>query len=286
MERKNYSVIIPHRDNEVLLNRALQSIPQREDIEVIVVDNSFKSLTRERLVHQSALLLRSSLDGGAGEARNVGLSRAEGKFVVFLDCDDYFTSKAWQYMDAYLNEEFDLVVFKSTSEDLLTCGLADRHLFYNKLVDNMSLCSAENVSKWLYRFSSPCMKLIKTEFLRVNRILFQETPVSNDVMFSTKLAYHANKVIIDANVIYMITSRSGSLTSTTSLERDLTRYKVLVNVYEWLTERGNTRDRPLLISFVLRSTRYGPKAFCKYLRILIGIRYSLWLDIGRRIKLR
>ena len=66
-----FSLIIPHHGDDRLLDRLLKSIPDRDDLETIVI--------------------RDDKAKGAGWARNKGLEHAVGEYVLFADSDDYFT---------------------------------------------------------------------------------------------------------------------------------------------------------------------------------------------------
>src|SRR5690554_3663432 len=72
-----YSVIIPHRDRLELLAKLLASIPARDDIEVLVIDDASDYQTQSKLTHfdssrQHLTLVRNPADSpkGAGWARN------------------------------------------------------------------------------------------------------------------------------------------------------------------------------------------------------------------------
>lgn len=90
-----YSIIIPHKNIPDLLRRCLDSIPQRPDIQIIVVDDNscsdkvdfahFPGREREGV---EIVYTREGL--GAGYARNVGLRHAKGRWLLFADADDYF----------------------------------------------------------------------------------------------------------------------------------------------------------------------------------------------------
>ena len=68
---KRFSIIIPHRGDVSLLERAIASVPVRDDIQLLVEEDT---------------------DGcGAGYARNRALGKASGEWLLFLDSDDYFT---------------------------------------------------------------------------------------------------------------------------------------------------------------------------------------------------
>ena len=69
-EGGRFSIIIPHKGPQWLLDRCVASVPQRDNLQIIVIHDE---------------------EGrGAGWARNQGLSKAEGSYVIFADSDDYF----------------------------------------------------------------------------------------------------------------------------------------------------------------------------------------------------
>ena len=93
---KNYSIIIPHKDTPDLLQRCLDSIPLREDVEIIVIDDNssprkvdFGHFPKWNGEHFHVFLTKEGK--GPGYARNVGLDHAQGRWVVFADADDFFT---------------------------------------------------------------------------------------------------------------------------------------------------------------------------------------------------
>lgn len=92
-EEINYSIIIPHKNSTVLLERCLKSIPCRKDVQVIVVDDNSENQEELNAVvggfSQVELILTQG--GGAGHARNEGLKYIRGKWVLFADADDFIT---------------------------------------------------------------------------------------------------------------------------------------------------------------------------------------------------
>ena len=89
------SIIIPHHNLVSLLKRCLDSIPDRCDFEVIVVDDNSNSESISKLklldIHKNVNIIYTHEGKGAGYARNVGIERAKGKWVLFCDSDDFFT---------------------------------------------------------------------------------------------------------------------------------------------------------------------------------------------------
>src|SRR5574344_79438 len=102
----NFSIIIPHKNSPELLQRCLASIPQREDIQIIIVDDNsessivnFCSFPGTERKDTEIIYLKESK--GAGYARNRGLSRAKGEWILFADADDYYTNEFNEFLNLY-----------------------------------------------------------------------------------------------------------------------------------------------------------------------------------------
>ena len=237
MSRLNYSVIIPHRNSVAFLRRAVESIPQRDDLEVLVVDNSTEVIDLSFLTGRTTLL-SSEPSRGAGGARNVGIQNAKGRFLLFLDADDRFLPEAWTHFDKYLESDQDIAFFKMTSVHWPDGSRASRHKVYNRLIDLYTRDKGREQLFFLLRMTIPHAKMVCSTFITQAGIDFQEVAVSNDVLFATKVAFLAKSIAVDDGEVYEITSSSGSLTAVKSKERAFTRFRVLAGVYQWLTERG------------------------------------------------
>ncbi|NCU28638.1 MAG: glycosyltransferase family 2 protein, partial [Candidatus Moranbacteria bacterium] len=94
MTQTPLSIIIPHWQNASDLERLLASIPTKKGYEIIVVDdysddNCFKKVVE---LHESYnfTLLKNNGKKSAGTCRNIGLSHATGKWILFADADDFF----------------------------------------------------------------------------------------------------------------------------------------------------------------------------------------------------
>lgn len=93
-----YSIVIPYRDRATYLPRTLQSIDAQEEtsVELVLVDNGSKDNSAQICAefaantqnHHLQTVLESCPTGGACAARNVGLRRATGDYILFFDSDD------------------------------------------------------------------------------------------------------------------------------------------------------------------------------------------------------
>ena len=126
------SVVIPVYNQESLIERAIRSIPLRDDIEIIVVDDGSTDDTWNKLVtigmelnDPNFIVLHNKRNMGVGYTVNRGLDIADGEYIVLLGSDDYFYTdeflKAMEQLDGTDLVYFDLKVndgsiFKLTEE--------------------------------------------------------------------------------------------------------------------------------------------------------------------------
>ena len=108
------SVIIPVFNQEELVKRAIDSIPKRDDIEIIAIDdcstdNTFNVLMDYRDRLDNFTLLTNKENKGVGYTVNRGYDVASGEYVVLLGSDDYFTGGFNHVME--MLDGTDLVYF-------------------------------------------------------------------------------------------------------------------------------------------------------------------------------
>lgn len=214
------SVIIPHFNCPHFLRTMLLSIPNFSEIQVIVVDDKstqdrekYESL-KEEFSKKNIEFYDNNEVKSAGTCRNIGLRHAAGEWLLFADSDDYFIAGFYDAVSAYFDSEYDIVYFSPTSVVMGTEESSDRHIEMAKKVQKY--CESPNWKNTLelrYKCPSPCSKLIRRKIVEDHDIRFDETIVANDVMFSMKCGYAAEKINADPRVIYCITMNKGSLTN-------------------------------------------------------------------------
>ena len=255
----NYSVIVPYRDKYDLFVKAIDSIPDREDIQIIIVDNAPEQLPQEKIsVKQHARVdyTTSSPTKGAGCARNEGLKHVEGAYVLFLDADDYFTTEAFTAFDRYLLSHNDIVFFMPTSVRLSDGALSDRHETYVSYLD--VYFKTGNTDRLRYRFEPPWAKMFSADFLKKGGFQFEEKLVGNDAWFSVLTGHAAQKIAVDASTVYMVTEggRGTSLTKMKSRENTFSRYQDAIRTNLFLKSVGKYDMRIRLLGF-LRLALFG-----------------------------
>lgn len=229
----NYSIIIPHKNIPSLLSRCLSSIPQREDLEIIVVDDNsdpnivdFDNFPGKG--RNDVTIVFDKESKGGGHARNVGLKNAKGKNVLFADADDYFNYCINGLLDKYSSELFDVVYFRANSVDTEYYTTSHRARLLNTLIDLYD--SNENYALFhlKYSFGEPWCKLVKRSLIEEHHISFDETPIHNDTKFSYLVGHYAKNIIIDKHALYCVTTREGSVSKLIDEKRRLARIQVFV----------------------------------------------------------
>lgn len=248
-----YSIIIPHKNCPDLLRRCLDSIPHRDDVQIIVVDDNsdpskvdFNHFPGMGESNTEVFLTKEGR--GAGYARNVGLRYAKGKWLLFADADDYLADGCFSYIDDYKNSVYDIVYFATTSIYPETGEMAMRHI-WNQGYINEAL-SNDNYDLLKYKNTSPVAKMVRRSLVQQRNIFFDEIIAANDAMFSIKTAYYANSIAADKRVIYVITVRSGSLEYTISKEVLLCRISVDYAMNKFFRKNG-IKERVCALRYIM-----------------------------------
>lgn len=249
INNKNLSIIIPHYNSLELLGKLIESIPSRDDIEILLIDDNSPN-ARERLQafaeerpKQISLFYNESGKNSAGTCRNIGLDNATGKWLLFADADDYFMPGFYEKVAAYFESAFDIIWFIPTSRDLDFDKAGNRHIRYETLVRNyLKTGGGEEELKLRYNQKEPFSKLIRRQIVEDNGIRFDSTLVSNDVMFSMRTAYVANKISATEEIIYCVTKMQGTLTTNVNEERFYIRMNVFLKRYWFLKQNMSRKE--------------------------------------------
>lgn len=119
MEKKiKVSIIIPCWNSEKWVLDCLKSIPKRNDIEIICIndgstDRTIGYLTNfEKYSKQNVKIIDYKENKGVSYARNQGIDVADGEYIVMLDSDDYIYPKVFNnIVDNYLDKDYDMVFY-------------------------------------------------------------------------------------------------------------------------------------------------------------------------------
>lgn len=213
----NYSIIIPTKDIPHLLARCVASIPDREDVEIIVIDDYSNrkqvdySIIPE-LQRRNLTILYNTESRGAGYSRNKGIEKAIGKWLVFADSDDFYTKDFNDFLERYKNDVTTDIVYNSAQiyyEDTKEYKAHKISRYINNFLRHRFY--SEKVLR--YGMWTPWSRIVKKDLVVNNGLTYEEVPTGNDMMFCLKCSQHAKVIKADSTIIYNYgISKKGSLT--------------------------------------------------------------------------
>ncbi len=264
-----FSIIIPHKNIPNLLQRCLDSIPDIDDIQVIVVDDNssedivdFKHFPGAK--NNNVECVFDKRGGGAGRARNLGMQHADGKWLLFADADDFFANDFYDIISQFKDYKGQIVLFKADSVDSDTMIQSDRHLKLNNFIDD-ALNDRVNNKTAVLSLPVPWAKMVRREFVKEKNILFDETLSANDMMFIAKATCWAENVKVVDKVLYVVTTRSGSLTQETKTNEEnfLCRMNKYIDWNFFLKDYPFNEMRLPIIIYIFRARKISFKTFRK-----------------------
>lgn len=243
----NYSIIIPHKNIPNLLQRCLDSIPVRDDVQVIVVDDNsgpdvvdFSHFPQWSGRNYETYFSKTTLF--AGGARNIGMQHARGTWIVYLDADDLFTYQIDNVFDKYVSSEADYIRFGLESRDCDTQQLIPGEHWYNQVMQNSNMSDIEKCLD--LTMGAPAF--YKRSLLVENGIIWGNNKYHNDTLYVTHVILCAKQIILDPMILYIYSVREGSLSNVYNrnaviqhFETDYEKFKLVKKAGISLTHLGN-----------------------------------------------
>lgn len=213
--KHTYNIIIPHKNTPKLLQRCLDSIPQRDDLHIVIVDDNsdpekvdfehFPGLNRDDVE-----VFFTKEGKGAGYARNVGLDHADCEKILFSDSDDYFNYCLNDILDEYKDDDTDIIFFDRLNVDSQYYTYSNKRDWYGNRFKEYEENPQQGEIKFRYEFDGPVCKLIRKSLIDKHNIRFEEVIIADDVYFSYMTGHYAENIKADKRAIYTVTFNSKS----------------------------------------------------------------------------
>lgn len=209
------SIIIPAYNVEKHIRKTISSVINQDfkDIEVIVINDgstdNTQNVIEDLLLVDKRIKLINTSNNGVSNARNVGLDNSNGKYVMFVDGDDWIKENAlanlWEFTE---KNNLDIVTFN----------------YYKAYKDKNSLCKFntsdeiisgnEALKEVLINKMSPsvCNKMIKRKLFSEKLRFEKSVKVGEDLLMSVKLCASVDKVGKLSEGYYYYYMRSDSVT--------------------------------------------------------------------------
>lgn len=212
------SVVMPAYNAEKTIGRAIESVLNQtfSNIELLIIDDGSIDKTSEiaRQYKDSRVTLINQSNTGPSGARNAGMERIKGAYVVFIDSDDWYEN---DYVERLL------FAISTTQSQLAICGMIAHK-------NNNTFCSAsfdvtydsffEN-AEFLSKFesgimNSPCNKLYETTIIRNCNLKFRDLIILEDLDFNLRYLESIRKVCFIPYCLYHYDNTYSILTTKVS----------------------------------------------------------------------
>lgn len=221
--KKKVSIIVPVYNVEDYIERCLNSLISQtlEDIEVIVIndgstDGSQAIIDKFTQKYPNKIKAFIIENVGAAQARNIGLDKATGEYVGFVDSDDYVAKDMFEKLyNKAVEDNADIVNSAYYRENENRCIEKE-----TTLNDNFGKNVLEEPDIMVDSVPYIWNKIFKRDLIEKNNIHFQKLRIYEDLVFTYELFMNANKVskIFDPLYFYTVT-RETSLTHDFSEKR-------------------------------------------------------------------
>ena len=202
------SIVVPLYNAEKYIAECIDSILEQtfEDFELIIVDDKStdRSLEIVRNYRDPRIKIYQQIkNSGESSSRNFGLTVSSGKYVYFMDDDDFILPKCLETFFAAMEESNADVVYMNSyfeTEDginakQLSCLDPTPRFFSNNLAERLQ---REYVN--VGTFVTPWIKIQRRDFLCQNEILFPNVSFCGDIFFKlAELCFSRKTLLIDAS---------------------------------------------------------------------------------------
>lgn len=240
MNNIQVSVIIPVYNVEQYLRQCLDSVINQtyKDIEIIVIndcspDNSLQIIEEYKQKDSRIRLINLEKNGGLANARNVGIKNSNGKYITFIDSDDWISDNNIEVL--YNNIEkynTDFLGCEFIWYDNITRKSGDGVAFFD--IYNTPISDMKTKKRVLERFSSSRVWgfLFKKDFLISSDIFFRINRREDILFMYEAIVKSASFALVKDRLYYYRSSRIGSNINTNTLDADILFYVKLKQLHE------------------------------------------------------
>ena len=233
------SVILSTYNRQKLLPRMLDSLLNQEfkDFELILVNNGSTDNTQSICEEyaqkdQRIKLYRIEKNNGPSFARNLGIDKAKGDYICFVDDDDYCEQNYLSMLYNLITEYDSDIAISGSVYEYNDKTISPKYIFEGTYVYN----KVEGVSEFLKREkynTAPATKLFKKELFE--NVRFISGVKIDDIHVIYKLFVNANKVVVNGIPIYRFHKHSGNMTG--FIQKDILTPEILDDYLNMQKER-------------------------------------------------
>lgn len=257
------SIIIPVYRSKQYLTQCMESILNQtyKNIEIILIDDgsddgSFQLCNNYELKFNNVSCIHQK-NKGVSSARNVGIMNATGKYILFVDSDDYISSDYIEKaMDEFSNADIDL--YLCGYQSIRKNGKITEKKYYPSIKDGKwNHANVGNIIIGLFKTTTLHAigtKIYKKAIIEQYCIRFKETwKYYEDIYFCLSYLYRCRKIHVQNDILYFYRKDVDNSLST---QKNCMHYKNIFKTYNLLikfikTSNENIRNEELFYEMYL-----------------------------------
>lgn len=266
------SIVVPVYNVEKYLDKCISSILQQSftDFELILVDDGSNDGSerkcdeykngdsRIKVVHQE--------NQGLSSARNIGIETSKGKYITFIDSDDFVHPRMLEILYNNILEN---------KADISACGYEivpeGKKIYVKSIGNNISIYNnIQSVKKIVEKSESimiiACCKLYRRDLFQ--DVHYPSGKYHEDEFVTYKLLYKSNKIVVTDAKLYYYVQRSNSITGSTYSIKRLDKLEALEQAINFFKNEDN-KELTCLAEF-----RYLFNMQIAYYRVKYEIKYN------------
>lgn len=248
-----YSIIIPVYNCEKYILDCLESISMQSinNYEVIIINDGSKDNTeiiiKEYIKDKKNFKLYTTENKGVSHARNYGIKKSKGDYILFVDGDDLVTTNYLSTIDNLVDtiKNFDLIQTQLYEfYDLKNISFTNEPIKSKKLTKAELAKATGDLCSGLARRDNiinpgPVCKIYKSSIIKDNNIKFNEDfSVFEDGIFNVEYLIHCKNVYLNNQIMYLY-RRSNSSSATHKFDNKfLDKRLIMINYVNSIVEKN------------------------------------------------
>ena len=228
------SIIIPIYNAEKYLKKCIESIVSNKNelIEILLINDGSKDdseeICKKYIFEDKRIKYFSRENKGCSSTRNFGIKKAKGKYIWFIDSDDYIEENSIdQILKVLSEEENDLLIFGYYNVNIF--GKVLKKNIPKKINNKLEIYEQDDI------FNSPWNKIYNSKIIKENNLFFPENcHMGEDMSFNFKYLYFCEKIIILKKEIYNYVS-TGGVTSNINKKKEI--FLAFDDIYNFYIEK-------------------------------------------------
>ena len=241
------SIIVPVYNVEEYIYECVNSIIRQsfKDIEILIINDGTKDRSIEIIqkILDPRIKIINRINGGLSAARNTGIMNSNGKYLMFVDSDDYLIDNDVIFNMYNIAEKYNSDIVVGNAIKVYEDNSIEK--FYRKpeIFKEMSMDSYDFLKTFIENDSMQIpvwMNLYRRDKLVDNLLFFEEGILHEDELFTPQVFLYSNIISIYPNEFYAYRQRKGSIMfSNNTDKRILDMFYILsklLSVYEQLDD--------------------------------------------------